>query len=136
MDALGALLPILLIGAVFYLLIMRPARTRQKAQANLLTALEPGTSIMTTAGVFGTVTAVTDDNIMVEVAPGVELRMVKASVGRVLDEVVPSESLLSESLMNEPGMDELAGGQDQSGAADIGSASRDEGDDEPRRGLA
>ena len=41
---------------------------------------------MTTAGVFGTITAIDDDNIMVEVAPGVELRMVRASVGRVLDE--------------------------------------------------
>ena len=86
MESLGALLPILLIGAVFYLLIMRPARNRQKQQASLLSALNPGASIMTTAGVFGTITAIDDDNIMVEVAPGVELRMVRASVGRVLDE--------------------------------------------------
>lgn len=86
MDALGALLPILLIGAVFYLLIMRPARNRQKQQAELVNALAPGASVMTTAGVFGTITAVDDENIMIEVAPGVELRMVKAAVGRVLDE--------------------------------------------------
>ena len=86
MESLGALLPILLISAVFYLLIMRPARNRQKQQASLLSALNPGASIMTTAGVFGTITAIDDDNIMVEVAPGVELRMVRASVGRVLDE--------------------------------------------------
>ncbi len=87
MDSLGALLPILLIGVVFYLLIMRPARNRQKQQQQLMSALAPGAQIMTTAGLFGTVITVDDDEITLEVAPGVVLRMVKAAVARVIDPV-------------------------------------------------
>jgi len=87
LDSLGALLPILLIGVVFYLLIMRPARNRQKQQQQLMSALAPGAQIMTTAGLFGTVITVDDDEITLEVAPGVVLRMVKAAVARVIDPV-------------------------------------------------
>jgi len=87
LDSLGALLPILLIGVIFYLLILRPSRNRQKQQQQLLNELTPGAQIMTTAGIFGTVTSVEDDEVTVEVAPGVVLRMVKAAVGRVVEPV-------------------------------------------------
>lgn len=86
MDQLGTLLPILLIGVVFYLLIMRPARNRQKKQQQLLSNAQPGSRIMTTAGVFGTVVAIDDEEMSVEIAPGVVVRMVKQAIGRVLDE--------------------------------------------------
>ena len=58
MESLGTLLPILLIGVVFYLLIMRPARTRQRKQMEMMSALAPGTRVMTTAGVYGTVVSI------------------------------------------------------------------------------
>ena len=87
LDSLGALLPILLIGVIFYLLILRPSRTRQKQQQQLMASLAPGAEIMTTAGVFGTIITVDDDEVTVEVAPGVVLRMVKAAVGRVVEPV-------------------------------------------------
>lgn len=87
LDSLGALLPILLIGVIFYLLILRPSRNRQKQQQQLLASLSPGAQIMTTAGVFGTVVSVDDDEVAVEVAPGVVLRMVKAAIGRIVEPV-------------------------------------------------
>ena len=86
MEGLTTLLPILLIGVVFYLLIMRPARNRQKRQQEMLTTVQPGTRIMTTAGMYGTVVEVEDEDISVELAPGVTIRMVKAAIGRVLTE--------------------------------------------------
>ena len=86
MESLGTLLPILLIGVVFYLLIMRPARNRQKKQQAMMSALQPGSRIMTTAGIFGTVIEIDEDNASIEIAPGVVIRVVKAAIGRVLDE--------------------------------------------------
>lgn len=86
MDSLGTLLPILLIGVVFYLLIMRPARNRQKKQQQMLSAIQPGTRVMTTAGIYGTIVEIDDDNASIEIAPGVVIRTVKAAIGRVLDE--------------------------------------------------
>ena len=91
MESLTTLLPILLIGVVFYLLIMRPARNRQKRQQEMLSAVQPGARIMTTAGVYGTVVEVEDEDMSVEIAPGVTVRMVKAAIGRVLTEPEPPE---------------------------------------------
>jgi len=85
-ESLSTLLPILLIGVVFYLLIMRPARNRQKKQQQMMSALQPGARIMTTAGMFGTVVEIDDDNASIEIAPGVTIRVVKAAIGRVLDD--------------------------------------------------
>ena len=86
MENLGTLLPILLIGAVFYLLIMRPARNKQKKQQQMLSQIQPGTRIMTTAGIFGTVVEIDEDEASIAIAPGVVIRVVKGAIGRVLDE--------------------------------------------------
>ena len=93
MESLGTLLPILLIGVVFYLLIMRPARNRQRKQAEMMSALTPGTRIMTTAGVYGTVVAIDGDDADIEIAPGVVIRVVKAAIGKVIEaEQAPADA--------------------------------------------
>ena len=85
MDPNGLLLIILVIGA-FYFLIVRPARNRQKEQQATVSRVAPGVRVMTTAGLFGTVTAVEDDQIDLEIAPGVTVRYVTAAVAKVLPE--------------------------------------------------
>lgn len=104
MDNLGTLLPILLIGVVFYLLIMRPARARQKKQAEMMSAIAPGTPIMTTAGVYGTVVSIDDEDAEIEIAPGVVIRVVKAAIGKV---IVPEQLDLE--------IDETSASEDDSG---------------------
>lgn len=94
MESLSTLLPILLIGVVFYLLIMRPARTRQRKQMELMSALMPGSRVMTTAGVYGTVVALDDEDVELEIAPGVVIRVVKAAIGKVIESpVAPSDAI-------------------------------------------
>jgi preprotein translocase subunit YajC len=97
-ESLSTLLPIILIGAVFYLLIMRPARTKQRKQMELMSGLTPGSRVMTTAGIYGTVVAIDDDDAELEIAPGVVIRVVKAAIGKVIetesaqsDQVPPAE---------------------------------------------
>ena len=93
MESLGTLLPILLIGVVFYLLIMRPARNRQRKQAEMMSSLAPGARIMTTAGVYGTVVSLDDDDAEIEIAPGVVIRVVKAAIGKVMEtEQAPADA--------------------------------------------
>jgi preprotein translocase subunit YajC len=92
-ESLSTLLPILLIGVVFYLLIMRPARNRQKKQAEMMSALAPGSRVMTTAGVYGTLVSVDDEDAEIEIAPGVVIRVVKAAIGKVIDaDQAPSQA--------------------------------------------
>ena len=86
MDQLGALLPIALIAAAFYLLIVRPQRARSSAARAVQSRLEVGRQVMTTAGLFGTVTSVTDDRVQLEIAPGVVVTYVAAAIAKVIDE--------------------------------------------------
>ena len=84
MDAVSGLLPFVLILVAFYFLIVRPARTRQKAALQLQERLAPGVEVMTTSGIYGTVVGVDDTSIQLEVAPGTTLRVAKPAVGQVL----------------------------------------------------
>ena len=78
------LLPFALILVAFYFLIIRPQRNRARAAAQLQARLAPGAQVMTTAGMYGTVTEVADDAVHLEISPGVTVRFAKAAVGRIL----------------------------------------------------
>ena len=84
MDAVSGLLPFVLILVAFYFLIVRPARTRQRAAQELQQRLAPGVEVMTTSGIYGTVVGVDDTSIQLEVAPGTTLKVAKPAVGQVL----------------------------------------------------
>lgn len=86
---LTALLPIVLIVAVVWLLFIRPQqRRRQQAQQQQNTT-QPGARVVTTAGLYATVVAVDGDDVILEVAPGVEMRYMKRAIMNV---VSPAES--------------------------------------------
>ncbi|ETK30451.1 hypothetical protein MPTA5024_40225 [Microbispora sp. ATCC PTA-5024] len=72
---------------VFYFLLIRPQRKRQQEQAQMQNSLAPGARVMTTTGLFGTVVGLEDDDVLLEVAPGVQTRWIKAAIGRVLTPV-------------------------------------------------
>ena len=74
-----------LLGAAFWFMVMRPAKARQQAQRTLLSDLQVGQEIMTTAGLFGTVREITDSEIKLEIADGVVVRYVKEAISKVID---------------------------------------------------
>lgn len=85
-QQLSGLLPIILLVVVFYFLILRPQRKRSQAMAQTLRALEPGTRVMLTSGMFGTVVTVGDNQAVLEISPGVHLSVLKQAVARVVAE--------------------------------------------------
>ena len=80
-----SLLMIVGAGAAFYFLIIRPGKQRQRQQQERVAALQPGAEIMTSAGIFGTVAVVTEEQISLEVSPGVFIRILPAAVSRVIE---------------------------------------------------
>jgi preprotein translocase subunit YajC len=81
---------ILLVGfAVIWLLIVMPQRRRQKAHQDLLHQLAPGDYIITSGGLYGTVTEVGEDDLGLEIAPDIEVRISKRAIGGV----VPPEEI-------------------------------------------
>lgn len=96
-NPLVSLLPLILIVVVFYFLLIRPQRRRQQQQTQLQSQLVPGQRVMTTAGMLATVAAIEDDAIVLEIAPGVEARFVKQSIGQVLTDSADEEDELDEA---------------------------------------
>jgi preprotein translocase subunit YajC len=78
------LLLLVLMGGFFYFLMIRPQQRRARAQRELLNSIEVGDEVMTIGGMYGTVRALDDDRVTLEVAPGVELMFAKSAVARKL----------------------------------------------------
>lgn len=89
----GLLVPGLLMVGMYFLLI-RPQRNRQRAQQALLEQLSVGDRIMTAGGMFGAVKSMDDEQgrIVVEIAPGVAVEMLRAAVRERLVTDVPGEA--------------------------------------------
>ncbi|WP_200926677.1 preprotein translocase subunit YajC [Sphaerimonospora mesophila] len=86
-GSLGTFLPLILLVVVFYFLLIRPQRKRQQEMVRMQNSLAPGAQVMTTTGLFGTVVRLEEEDVVLEVAPGVETRWVKAAIGRVVTPV-------------------------------------------------
>ncbi|MGM0631836.1 MAG: preprotein translocase subunit YajC [Pseudomonadota bacterium] len=83
----GAMFNLLFIGGMFllfYLILWRPQAKRAKEHRELVGSLGKGDEVMTSGGILGKVTRVTDEYVTVEVADKVELNMQKASVAAAL----------------------------------------------------
>lgn len=87
-SPIGLLIPLLLLGAFFFFAV-RPQRQRQRAFAQTQAALSEGQEVVTTAGLYGTVVEVASDFLLLEVAPGVRVKLARAAVGQILPEPVP-----------------------------------------------
>jgi preprotein translocase subunit YajC len=86
-KSVGPLVWLVLLFAVFYLLILRPQRQRQRAQQRLADTLEPGARVRTTSGLYGEVVGFEDDgSVLLEVAPGVTTRWSKPAISVVFPE--------------------------------------------------
>jgi preprotein translocase subunit YajC len=94
-DTLAGLLPILLLVVAFYFFIVRPSRRRTEDARKVSGSLRVGAEVMTTAGLFGTVTALEDDRVELEIAPGVRVRYVRAAIATVVEPIddLPMDSL-------------------------------------------
>ncbi|MGZ4124858.1 MAG: preprotein translocase subunit YajC [Actinomycetota bacterium] len=87
-SGLTLLLPLVLMGVFFYFFLMRPQRQQRARQQQLLNELEVGDEVLTAGGMYGTIAEIDDedDTILVEVAPGTRIRMLRRAVSQRLTE--------------------------------------------------
>lgn len=81
----ATLVPFLLIGLVFYFLIIRPQRKRQADQKALLRQLDIGDEIVTIGGFHGEVVALSDDTVDIEIAAGVIVTLARNAIARTIN---------------------------------------------------
>ncbi len=83
-NPLTAFLPIVLIGGVFYFLIMRPQQRRAKDQRSMTTNLKQGDRVVAAGGIVGTIRRVDDTTISLQVADGVVIKIDKGAISKRL----------------------------------------------------
>jgi preprotein translocase subunit YajC len=83
-SALTFPLLIVLVFVGFYFLMIRPQRRRQQQVQQQQKTVAPGAQVRTTAGMYATVTEVDGDDVVLEVAPGVEVRYLKRAIMEVI----------------------------------------------------
>ena len=94
MGELTLFLPLIIIMGAFMFFASRRQKKAMQATINLHDSLVPGDEIMTTSGVFGTITDVSDTKVDLEVAPGVVMTMLKLAVKeKVSDDLDADEDL-------------------------------------------
>jgi preprotein translocase subunit YajC len=80
----STLILILIVVVAFYFLMIRPQQRRKQAAAQQSNNVEPGARVRTTAGMYATVVDTDGDDVILEVAPGVEVRYMKRAIMEVV----------------------------------------------------
>jgi len=75
------LVPFAMILGIFYFVILLPMRRRQKKVQTFQDALKVGDRVITTSGIYGTVTKVNDTSVQLQIAEKVRIEVAKAAVG-------------------------------------------------------
>ena len=85
-------IPLILIFAIMYFLLIRPQQKKVKEHQNMVAALGRGDQVVTQGGLIGKVTKVKEENeIEVEVATGVKVRVVQNTIAQVLSKTEPAK---------------------------------------------
>lgn len=112
-----SLIILLVLTILFWIVIILPQQRKVRAHASFVEQLAVGDEVVTTAGVYGTVTALQDDTVGLEIAAGTEITIARLAVGRMQAPPSPenSEEELSEEELPEgpmPGLGAEAAGSD------------------------
>ena len=92
-GGLGAFLPIILIFVVFYFLLIRPQQKKVKQHREMLYMVKRGDRVLTGGGIIGTVTRIKEnDELVIEVADGVKVNVLRSTLSDVLNRSDPSSS--------------------------------------------
>ncbi|MGI8426952.1 MAG: preprotein translocase subunit YajC [Actinomycetota bacterium] len=90
----SSLLMLGLLVVIFYFLLIRPQQKRLKQHQALVASLAPGDDVVTIGGLFGRVTSINDDEVMLEVSEGTVVRVSRQAVSKKIEaqtEVEPTE---------------------------------------------
>ncbi|MBK3731515.1 protein translocase subunit yajC [Azospirillum brasilense] len=92
-DMIVQFLPLILIFVVFYFLLIRPQQKKMKEHKGMLEAIRRGDRVVTGGGIIGTITKVgPDDELQVEIAENVRVRVMRSTVNLVLSKSEPAKS--------------------------------------------
>ena len=92
-DMFASFIPIILILVIFYFFLIRPQQKKAKEHKNMVEALRRGDQVLTQGGIYGKVTKVKEgeEDLEVEIAKDVRIRVLRSAVGQVISKTEPAE---------------------------------------------
>lgn len=93
MQGFESIVPLILIFAIMYFLLIRPQQKKLKEHQTMVEGLRRGDQIVTQGGVIGKVTKVKDDSteVEVEISDGVKVRVVRSTIATVMNKTEPAK---------------------------------------------
>jgi preprotein translocase subunit YajC len=88
----GALVPLILMFVIFYFLLIRPQQKKQKEHRKMIENLQKGDQILTTGGIYGRITGITDNVLTVEIAEKVRVKVARGNIAGVTQADKPASS--------------------------------------------
>ncbi|MEV8466307.1 preprotein translocase subunit YajC [Fluviibacterium sp. DFM31] len=93
MGAISSFVPLILIFAIMYFLLIRPQQKKVKDHQKMVQALRRGDQVVTQGGIIGKVVKVKDDGeLEVELAEGVKVRVIQSTIAQVLSKTEPANN--------------------------------------------
>jgi len=79
-QGLGSFLPLILMFVVFYFLLIWPQQKKAKAHRQVLSTLQKGETVITSSGIYGTITGLTDTVVTLEIAEKVRIKVARSAI--------------------------------------------------------
>lgn len=87
-----SLLPLVLIFVVFYFLLIRPQQKKMKAHREMVSSLKRGDKVLTSGGIIGTIVKLEDNELLVEIAKDVRVRVARGMISDLLSKPEPARA--------------------------------------------
>lgn len=90
-GGLAGFLPIIILFAIFYFLLIRPQQKKAKEHKEMIGNLKKGQRIVTSGGIYGTIVTVDDTTLGVEIAEKVKIKISRGNVAALISESEPAQ---------------------------------------------
>lgn len=90
-GGLAGFLPIIILFAIFYFLLIRPQQKKAKEHKNMISNLKKGNRIVTSGGIYGTIMSLDDTTIGLEIAEKVKVKISRGNVAALITENAPAQ---------------------------------------------
>ena len=81
---MGPIPMLVIMGAVFYFLLIRPQQKKNKEMKNMLENLRKGDEVVTRGGIFGRITGINENQVVLEIAPQVRIKLHRPSISQII----------------------------------------------------
>ena len=93
-DAMGminAIMPMVVMGAIFYFMLWRPQKQQQNKRQQMLDALKVGDKVITIGGMLGEITAINDSKVTLKLAKDIEIEFLRTAVSHLQSDLAKAE---------------------------------------------